>query len=144
MATEEQIEMLLKQLEEAPPSVQFKNIDKNNVGVRAILRYLNETNETVTAGKISKYMNVSTARVAVLLKKMAANGLIEKQNDPKDARIVVVRLSEHGAETAEKMRASIYEQIDAIIDKVGMERMMEFTAISNEIKALMKAPDIKL
>lgn len=144
MATEEQIEMLLKQLEEAPPSVQFKNIDKSNVGVRAILKYLNETNETVTAGKISKYMNVSTARVAVLLKKMAANGLIEKQNDPTDARIVVVRLSEHGAKNAAKVRADIHEQIGAIIDKIGMERMMEFAAISNEIKALMKAPDIKL
>lgn len=142
MSTHEQINTLLEQLEKAPPSEHFKNIDKNTVGVNAILKYLRETNETVTAGKISKHMNVSTARVAVLLKKMVANGLIEKIHDPADARIVVVKISEHGIETAEKIREKIYAQIGAMIDKIGMERMMEFAAISNEIHSAMSTLDI--
>lgn len=144
MATQEQIAMLLEELEKAAPYEQFKSIDKNTAGVRAILKYLNETEETVTAGKISRYMNVSTARVAVLLKKMVANGLIEKTDDPEDARIVVVRLSEHGVKTAEKVRESIHAQVGAMIDKVGMERMLEYVAISNEIRSVMKVPDINL
>lgn len=142
MATQEQIDTLLEQLEKAPPSEQFKSIDKNTAGMRAILRYLSETSETVTAGKISRYMNVSTARVAVLLKKMAANGLIEKENDPADARIVVVRLSEHGAEIARKVRENIHAQVGAMIDKVGMERMMEFAAISKEIHSVIRESGI--
>lgn len=142
MATQEQIEVLLKQLKKAPPSKPFKNIDKNTAGIRALLHYLNETDGTVTAGKISEHMDVSTARVAVLLKKMAARGLIEKSSDPEDARRVVVKLSEEGRRTAEKMKNSVYSQIGVMIDKVGMERMLEFVAISNEIHSLMVTADI--
>lgn len=142
MATQEQIKELLEQLKKAPPSQQFKNIDQNTAGIRAILHYLNETSDTVTAGRISEKMGVSTARVAVLLKKMVAKGLIEKESDPTDARIVVVKLSEYGVQTAEKIRNGIYAQIGAMIDKVGMEKMLEFAAISNEIHSAMKATDI--
>ena len=70
MATQEQIETLLEQLEKAPPSAHFQRIDKNAAGIQAILKYLSETDEQVTAGDISDHLNVSTARVAVLLKKM--------------------------------------------------------------------------
>lgn len=142
MATQEQIERLLEQLEKAPPSQQFENIDKNTAGIRAILKYLNETTETVTAGKISEHMNVSTARVAVLLKKMVAKGLIEKTNDPVDARVVVVKLSEQGKKTAEKVKKSIHAQIGTMIDKIGMERMLEFAAISKELRDVLKPPSI--
>lgn len=144
MATQEQIDLLLKQLKKAPPSDWFKNIDKNTAGIRAILQYLNETNETVTAGKISEHMGVSTARVAVLLKKMVAKGLIEKENDPSDARIVVVKLSEYGIKTAGNLRDSVYAQVGAMIDKVGIEKMLEFTAISNDIHSVMKASNFDL
>lgn len=144
MATKEQIETLLEQLKKAPPSEHFQNIDKNAAGIRAILVYLNETKDKVTAGKISEHMNVSTARVAVLLKKMVAKGLIEKENDSADGRIVVVKLSEHGKQTAEKQKDNLYSHIGEMIDKVGMERMLEFAAISNEIHCVMKKPDVDL
>lgn len=144
MATQQQIEDLLAQLKKAPPSEQFKSIDKSEAGIRAMLKYLSSTDETVTAGMISEHMEVSTARVAVLLKKMVAKGLIEKENDPADARVVVVRLSEHGNAVARKVRESIYEQVGAMIDKVGMERMLEFADISNELHSVIKAPDIEL
>lgn len=144
MAAQEQIETLLQQLRQAPPSACFQRIDENAAGIRAILKYLRETSETVTAGRISEKLGVSTARVAVLLKKMVAKGLIEKMRDPADARIVVVRLSEHGAKTAEKIRSGVYAQVGAIIDRVGMERMLEFAAISNEIRTVMQAPEITL
>lgn len=142
MATQEQIEMILELLKRAPPSEQFRNIDKNTAGTRAILRFLNETDGTLTAGMISEHMNVSTARVAVLLKKMAAKGLIEKESDPADARRVVVRLSEHGMRTAERVRESIYAQVGAMIDKVGVEKMREFAAISYELQSAIKATKI--
>lgn len=144
MATQEQIETLLKRLKKAPPSEPFKSIDKNMAGIRAILHYLNETNDTVTAGKISEHMGVSTARVAVLLKKMSERGLIEKCSAPGDARVVVVKLSEEGEKTAEKLKSGVYSQVGAMIDKVGMERMLEFAAISDEIHSRMAAIDMEL
>lgn len=144
MATKEQIETLLEQLKKAPPSEHFQNIDRNVAGMRAILEYLSQTDEKVTAGKISEHMRVSTARVTVLLKKMVAKGLIEKENDPLDARVVVVKLSEQGKRAADKVREAILGQIGAMIDKVGIERMLEFAAISNEIHSVMKTTNIDI
>lgn len=144
MASREEIEVLLEQLQKAPPSEPFRNIDQNTAGIRAILRYLSITNDTVTAGMISEHMAVSTARVAVLLKKMVAKGLIEKEPSPADARVVVVRLSEQGKQTAERIKNGIYAHIGAMIDKVGMDRMLEFAAISNEIRSLEKPTDVEL
>lgn len=144
MATQEQIETLLTEFRKAPPSDCFQHIDMISAGFRAILQYLyNSTDTTVTAGKISEHMNVSTARVAVLLKKMAAKGLIEKKRDPTDARLVVVKLSEHGLQLAEEMHTNLFTQIGNMIDKVGMERMMEFAAIANELRSSMVPPDIE-
>lgn len=138
MATNEQIESLLERLENAPPSETFQDFDMSTVGIRAILRLLNETDDKVTAGKISSCMKVSTARVAVLLKKMTAKGLIEKESDSADGRIVVVKLTEHGKQTADKLRENLYEHIGKLIDRIGMERMLEFSAISSEIRTVMK------
>ena len=142
MATRKQIKALLEQLEKAPPSEHFQHIDKNTVGIRAILKYLSETSEKVTAGKISEHLKVSTARVAVLLKKMEAKDLIEKEQDIDDGRIVIVKLSEHGKQTAAAARKEVYRSIGEMIDKVGMDRMLEFAAISNEIHSIMKKSEM--
>ena len=137
MATQEQIETLLEQLEKAPPSAHFQRIDKNAAGIQAILKYLSETDEQVTAGDISDHLNVSTARVAVLLKKMEAKGLIERGRDPVDGRVVLVRISECGRQTAKELRDDICRSLGEMIDRVGMDRMLEFAAISNEIHSIM-------
>lgn len=137
MATDEQIELLLEKLKKAPPSETFQNVDMSTAGIRAILKVLNETDAQVTAGKISEYMNVSTARVAVLLKKMVAKGLIEKQQDSSDKRIVVVTLSEHGKQVANMFKTGLYSRIGELIDKIGMDKMLEFAEISNEIHSVM-------
>lgn len=144
MATNEQIEILLEQMKNAPPSECFQNFDMNTMGIRAILKLLNETDEKITAGKISECMGVSTARVAVLLKKMVTKQLIEKEHDSTDGRVVIVKLSEHGKQVAEQSKKNLYTHIGEMIDKIGMDRMLEFAAISNEIHVVMKTSYPKL
>lgn len=144
MATVEEIETLLGLLMKAPPSESLQKFDMSTAGIRAILKLLNETEGKMTAGRISELMHVSTARVAVLLKKMTAKGLIEKQTDSEDRRVVVVKLSDSGRATAEKFKAHLYGNIGDMIDKVGMKKMLEFAAISGEIHSVMKKPDIDI
>ena len=138
MASTEQIEILMEQLKKAPPAECFQKFYMSTAGVRAILKILNETDGRLTAGDLSEYMRVSTARIAVLLKKMEAKGLIEKEHDLADGRVVVVKLSNQGKELADKFKANLYAHIGEMIDKIGMSRMLEFAAVSNEIQSLMK------
>lgn len=138
IATKQQIETLLAELSKSPPSEHFQQIDISSAGIRAILKYLSEISDHATAGKISKALGVSTARVTVLLKKMVAKGLLEKQSDPSDGRLVVVQLSQLGKDTADRIRNEMYAQLGTLIDQIGMERMMEFAEISHEIHSVMK------
>lgn len=83
-------------------------------------------------------LGVSTARVAVLLKKMAAKGLITKGHDPADARVTVVSLTEQGRESIREIEGELYRQTGLVIDRVGEERVLEFIAIAQEIQSALQ------
>lgn len=144
MASREQIELLRRQLWEAVPMEFCKQIDQKQVGMEAILQLLLEADQTLTAGMLSEAMNVSTARMAVLLRKMSEKGLIVKETHALDGRVTVVRLTEYGEAIAGKKREEALRQIGAVIDKVGMERMLEFIRISKEIKEVIRSPEFDL
>lgn len=144
MATEEQIERMLKKFEKAYPADFFKHVTETRAGIGAVLRLLYESNGTVTAGKISEVLEISTARVAVLLKKMVARNLITKERGITDARLTIVKLSELGEKTIKEMRDEMGQQMNLLIDTVGEERLMEFVAISEEIETVVAGPTFDL
>lgn len=144
MATKEQIELILSYMDKHDPVEMYKKMLESNGGINAVMRFLYESQKPVTAGQISKEIRVSTARVAVLLKKMEAKGLIEKTVHEKDARVIIVKLSEHGIQTAETFRQDMYDKVNKVIDTIGMERMLEFSKTMDEVHQILKAPDIEL
>lgn len=144
MHSQEQVEQLLQAMVEAQPKDTARFMSENQVGVRAVLRLLYATDEVITAGKIAQALGISGARVAVLLKKMAAKDLIVKETAPEDARVIVVKLTPNGMETANAMRQELFDQIGNVIDTVGMERMLEFIEISKEIHKALTPPTISI
>ncbi|MDE7310752.1 MAG: winged helix DNA-binding protein [Eubacterium sp.] len=140
MATEAQIERVLKRLEQVHPANCFKRMDEVQAGIGAVLRLLYESNEAVTAGKISEVLGVSTARVAVLLRKMVSKGLVTKEQGVMDARITIVRLTEFGMKKFKEMKDDMCEQMGMVIDAIGEERLMEFIAIAEEIQKTIAPP----
>lgn len=140
MATREEIEKIALLMEESHPSKFVKRHNETNAGIGAVLRFLAYSGQPMTAGSISQFMNVSTARVAVLLKKMETKGFIVRQAGTADARTVVVSLTPSGAEAAQRLRESLYRDIGILIDIIGMDRLIEYTNISKEIRSVMKGP----
>lgn len=140
MATKIEIEWILVHLDQFHPQFLLEKFNESAAGIGAALRCLYESEGAVTAGNISEFMGVSTARVAVLLKKMAARGLITKEPSADDARITVVKLTEEGWEMANQIHDEVYHNIAAIIDKVGMHRLLEFFSVAKEIHEVVKCP----
>lgn len=134
MATTEQIEFMLQKLDKAHPSAFFKRADGVQAGIGAVLRLLGESSRSVTAGEISEALNISTARVAVLIRKMVSKGLVTKEQGLIDGRITIVKLTELGEKTLQEMREEMYHLVGKIIDTVGIERLSEFLEIAEEIK----------
>lgn len=86
---------------------------------------------------ISETLHISTARVAALIKKMVDKGLIIRETGAKDARVTEIRMTEHGREIIEAVQKERREQLEAIIDQVGMERLLEYFDVSDEIRSIM-------
>ena len=141
MANRETVEMILKKMEGSNPVDFFKSVNELQMGIGAVLQILQKSQGVVTAGQISEEMGVSTARVAVLLKKMAARGLITKEKGVMDGRVTIVRLTKSGENIASKMRHEMWVQVEKIIDSIGEEKVLEFIEISNEIRNIVKVPN---
>ncbi len=139
MATHEQIEYVFNHFISLGPENIFKSVNDTNAGMGAVIRILNTSTQPVTAGVISQKMGVSTARTAVLLKKMLAKNLIVKEIDKDDARKTLVKLSELGKQKAKCVKKNLFEHLEIVIDKVGMEKVEEFISLSLEIRTAMLA-----
>lgn len=138
MATREQIEYIVRELPKAHPANFFKIFNDSNTGIGFAVKLLYAAEDNrLSAGAISEAMGVSTARVAVLLKKMEGKGLITRESDRTDARVTVVCLSEAGKTVAEQMQENMLGHISYVIDKVGMEKLKQFIALSVEVKVAM-------
>lgn len=144
MATSEQIRMTVEALQATHPRELFRAVDMQQAGIGAVLHLVYESKDPVTAGNIADFMGVSTARVAVLLKKMAQQELIVKETAEYDGRVTVVRLTDKGHQRVEKMRAHLHASIGSVIDKIGMERLNDFIAISREIRDTLQKTDLPL
>ena len=140
MATEQQIEKFLIMMEKSKPDKLLEAFDEVEAGIGAVLKILYERNEPVTAGMLSDQLGVSTARVAVLIKKMTAKGLIEKEHPESDARVTIVQLTEPGKSTIEAMRDEYRGRISKLIDTLGEEKLSEYIELSNEIREIMEEP----
>ncbi len=138
MITQERLEAIAKELPKVQPTNFLKVVNDSNAGIGYVLKLLlSEDKHQLSAGQLSEAMDVSTARVAVLLKKMENKGLIEKKEDEADARVTLVKLSENGKRIAALMKENMLLHIANVIDKVGEEKFLQFIALSHEIKDAM-------
>ena len=136
MATKEQIEYVFSNFMQSQPTEFLRLLNGAKAGVGYVLKILNETDHPITAGEISDKMNVSTARVAVLLRKMINKDFIVKESDKSDARVTIVKLTDYGRQMANAMRQEMQEHLSVIIDTMGMDKINEFILLSNEIKTI--------
>lgn len=144
MATKEQVETVLQQLGQSHPAMFLHSLNATQAGMGAVIRFLHESEEPVSAGAISTKLGVSTARVAVLLKKMDAKGLIVRQSDANDKRVTKIRLSDAGMQTAEKLYDDLYHQVETVINALGIDQILNFAQIARQLQGLVHVPGIDL
>lgn len=134
MATQEQIDYVFSNIIEAQPSELFRLIDGAREGIGRVLSLLEES--ALTAGEISEKTGVSTARVAVLLRKLVKKDYVTKSTDEHDARVTVVTLTDSGRSAISAMRAEMRSHIAMLIDELGADKLDEFIKLANEIKSV--------
>lgn len=137
MVTREEAQEFLLRLRSCRAKSFFGKIDESQKGVGFVLVYLEEATGEVNAGDLAKKLNVSTARIAVLLKKMEKQGLITRHNSPEDARRTVIAITPKGTSHINAVKEHILEKIQLLMEKIGKEDMEEFLRISKKIKEVL-------
>ena len=138
MATEAEIQKAMDLFHTNNPNRIFEQIRKVDVGMVAVLKYLNQNKNGIKSKDISDYMKVSSARMAILLKKMESKNLIEKSTSKEDCRVTIVKLTEYGEEIVKQVRIHMEGIAEKIVDELGIEELERIFEGLNKIKKLMK------
>ena len=137
MVTREQALDVLSKIRESKPAKFFNKIDETNAGMNFILAYLNEHDNDIYASEIADNMQISRARVTVLIQKLINKGLIIKSNSRNDARIEVLKLTQSGFDEINKFLEHMISDITKVIEVIGLEEMYKFIETSVTIKNLL-------
>lgn len=138
MNKREQALNVMKKLRECKPTHIFKNVSDMDTGMTFVLIFLSENSGDVYASTISENMNISRARVTVLLKKMESKGLIEKNVSNLDARIEVIKTTEYGKEQSNLLKEKALSNIIKVIDEVGFNELNQFLSTAGRIKDILE------
>lgn len=134
MPTREDTERLLEKLRNTRPKKISDHFERTDAGLMCVLKCLLKSEKPVSAGEISSFMHVSTARVAVLIKKLEERNLVEKTCDPSDARKTMLKISEHGIKMIEEHREKFLVFFASVIERMGEDRFNQFVELSEEFR----------
>ena len=83
---------------------------------------MKQNNSIITVSEISKILRVTSPTVTQILKKLEANGFVERHADDIDRRVVRITLTEKGQGVAHKAEEEFHASLDGLIDHLGEEQ----------------------
>lgn len=128
----------LKEMYEVWPKTFVEKIDVKCRGLWIILHYISLKAEGVCAGDISKEFNLSTARIAVVLKTLAKKELIETSTSETDRRKVVIKITDKGKQRLKKGEDDLVEFMKILLNKIGEDDIKEFIRIFSKINSVLE------
>ncbi|MFI3176628.1 MAG: MarR family winged helix-turn-helix transcriptional regulator [Eubacteriales bacterium] len=137
MATKEEIREGMRLFHENRPHHAFDEMREHESGTIAVLKFLSEQETNVKSKDISSALGISTARMAVLLKKMERKGFIIKTNSQVDGRITIVSLSEQGHRIMNTIHQQMECSIEKLVDQFGLDKIRDVFQCMNEFKGII-------
>lgn len=101
-----------------------------------VLNYLLIHNGRAFPKDLSRSMDVSSARIAVLLNQMARKGWIVRAADTEDCRQTVITLTDVGRREVTQKRVEIVEAVVQMLKNIGQEDAKELLRIERKIMGL--------
>lgn len=139
MASREQAIEILERLKEIHPVMLFKDISDIHEGSKFVLGYLSENGCKTYASSLCEIMNISRARMSILLEKLIQKGFIKKTVSNLDARKEVISITKLGCEEILNKKQQLENSMIKIIDNIGFDKLNEFINIAKQIKDIMKS-----
>lgn len=107
-------------------------------GEGVLLSYLVYHNNMATPSELSEALDVSTARIAVLLNKMEKKGLLERQRHPDNKRNTIVKLLPEGEKLHKENEETFNLYVMSFFEYIGKEKTQLFVQLQSELAEYMR------
>lgn len=144
MATNSEVREIIDLMDKFHEKHIVHIFEDSNKGALAVIKFLENNNGVSTNGEISDFLGVSTARVAVLLKKLEEKEILKRSVSVKDARITIVSFTDKGKKVAQNKKKELENKVSKIIDALGIEKIREHHETINIINHIMENDDNKI
>ena len=106
-------------------------MSRDSKGEPFIIREL-EFKGAQTPSQLATALKVTSGRISTLLAALEKKGLIEREVDPDDRRIVHVNLTEQGRAKAKQQREDMRDVVCWVFSQMGERRTREFVDLTEE------------
>ncbi len=137
MATREEVYAALDIFYKNRPQKAFEEISKQRMGYVAVLVFLSKADKEVNSIDISKALEISSARTAVLLKKLELKKTIVKKHSKTDARAIIIELTDKGREAVESVEEKMFASAQKLVDEMGIDEIRRVFEGLNKINSIL-------
>ena len=117
---------LLTKSQKKPVHQNARHLSMGEVGV---MRCLYLKSEAMSAGELSRVMDIGSGGVANLLNSLEKKGYITRKMNPTDRRGIMVSLSESGYQLAEAKEQEALDMTIGLLTRLGKEDTAELIRI---------------
>ena len=109
-----------------PPPPDLRGLSRGEMG---ILVYLMHVKDGVSAGELSKNLQLTTGRIAATLKTLEKKTFIERRADASDGRKVLVYITAVGKEIIQNKKKEVLAHLTKNLGKFSIEEAEQFVQL---------------
>lgn len=139
MIQPEDVYKAIRFLHENKPFHEYHEFNVHEKGIGAAIIFLFKSEQEVKSVDISTALGISSARMAVILKKLEHKNVITKSTSKSDSRAVIITLTEKGRILANTLEQNMFNTVSKIIEEIGLEEFyLTFEKINKISKILQE------
>jgi len=108
----------------------FSRLEKSNQGESIVIKFLDRYGEPTSPKHLAESLNLSSARIAVVLGNLEKKGQIAREMDPNDRRRINVTLTNSGKKVAKSEKKEMRDKIIEIFKQMGEEDTKQFIELT--------------
>lgn len=136
-AYEELAQELMDAIGKKGPVPPKDKISESVRGEMAVLRLLGEEKRKMSAGEISRLLNMTTSRIAAVLGSLEKKGFIIRKTDQSDKRRVLVALTDKGSAFHARRKDEAQQHIQRLLIMLGEQDAREFVRLMKRLAQIL-------
>jgi DNA-binding MarR family transcriptional regulator len=102
-----------------------------------MLRYIHHA-EKCTSSELAEAFDVNKSAITAIINRLVEKGLIDRERDETDRRVVYLTLSRSGADLFEKTEKRIHKLVESIITKFDTEEITGFIVTYEKLSEMLQ------